>query len=154
MMLITRLGTKARAAVPALRQLANDEQQSASVCSQAAQTMFFITPETVPVIRLIMPPPSSLSTFFTEYSSSKDVEFHRGMMRLCCAMHATVVAKLLYNSGHTKVEVPYLIKTTARAYPSEIRAIAAAVLGGLEFEAQSAIPALRLLLQDDAPFDR
>jgi|GEM_PF-4656035 len=158
--MITRMGTDARAAVPALSRLANNEKQPNSIRWQAVESMFFVTPETEPVMCHLMPPHASVASKFSMYTSGikiqtgNDITNNKSFVFAVFGMHAGKLARLLLLSGHTQIEVPYLMKAAMGEYSLEVRAIAAMVLSLLISEDRINVPKLSMLLSDQDPLIR
>ena len=148
MVLLTRMGTHAQAAAPAICHLANNEKKPQSIRWQAAQTLFFVMPETKPVLCKILPRLDSKATFFTMYTTTDCKQCIESAERRVWSMYGHMIAMQMVNSGHTQVEVPCLINTATRARTRTTRAIAATVLAILASEVPLKVPGASALLRD------
>lgn len=149
--LVEAIREDALLALDELGRLAMDERGSLAIRWNAAQAMFYVTPETMPVMPLILPQPNAVSRILPGYDSrwvNPMFEAFPNPRSTAISTEAYGIAQVLVLSGHTKSEVPYLLKAASSIYPSEIRTLAVGILGELDCEARAATPALRLLLRD------
>lgn len=155
------LGPKAIAAIPELKSIALNERISFENRIRAALTVLPITPENQPVgpifLKVLETMPTAIKDemedFYTiDKQPEHDIEAAEQRRYFAVGMATTIFSCALIQSGHTKSEIPSLIKIAHGPYPSACRAIAISVIGKLEFDAQIAVPELRKLLKDDDSF--
>lgn len=160
------MGPEAQTALPDLERIILSKSSTASTRMTMFNVLLFATPEDKPVgpylLKLLNSLP--LETYENELNDeygnlpnddkdqrSEDVPNLHGTM---VALSIPFYVGPMISSGHTKIEVPYLVKIASGEYPATIRAMAIGILGGLEFDAKSAVPALRKLLKDEDRFVR
>ncbi|MCA9044451.1 MAG: HEAT repeat domain-containing protein, partial [Planctomycetaceae bacterium] len=85
-----------------------------------------------------------------ERSSESDLLFSSTTISLYQVYYGIVIG----SSGHSKVEIPFLVKIATGDYSPYTRATACAILGAMQFDAKSAAPELRKLLKDENPLVR
>ncbi|TWU09522.1 HEAT repeat protein [Symmachiella macrocystis] len=160
------MGPEAQTALPDLERIILSKSSTAST----RMTMFYVllsaTPEDKPVGPILLKLLNSLpwetyeNVLNESYRSlptddedqqSENAQKQRGTM---VALSIPAYLMPMISSGHTKIEVPYLVKIASGEYPATVRAMAIGILGGLEFDAKSAVPALRKLLKDEDRFVR
>ncbi len=159
------LGPEAQAALPDLERIVHNESSTAFTRMMMFHVLLFVMPEDRPVGPIMLKALNSLpwetyedllNEFGGVSSDDKDQQFEdaqklRGTM---VALSIPVYVGPMISSGHTKIEVPYLVKIASGDYPATVRAMAVGILGALQLDAKSAVPALRTLLKDEDRFVR
>ncbi len=167
--LIMALGPDSRTAQPDLEEIVLNNKASGMLRMMCAYALLTVIPEDEPVGPLVLKMLNALSIEqFEELNGDAQLEgddtakriFGDGKRGIVAMRHNSVATSIpayavpLANSGHTKIEVPYLVKIALGAYPPMIRAMAIGTLGALGFDAKSAVPALQKLLKDEDRFVR
>ncbi|QDU43713.1 HEAT repeat protein [Symmachiella dynata] len=154
------LGPEAQVALPDLERIILSESSTASTRTTMFYVLLFATPEDKPVgpilLKLLNSLPwetyeNLLNLVYGSLPSDDDQQSENAQKQRGTMVALSIPAYLgpMISSGHTKIEVPYLVKIATGEYPTTIRAMAIGILGGLEFDAKSAVPALRKLLKDE-----
>ena len=153
------MGLEASPAALELERLALDKDSPSMTRYVAINLLFYVTPECKPVLPVVLKLIASLPPdTFAASDSSDDIStangsnktlFTAGELQSFRIANSVIAHSIpLVKSGHTKVEVPYLIQIATGDYPPEWRAIAVGVLGMLEHDARSANEKLRAILND------
>lgn len=148
------MGSEARESIPILEQIALAPDSSTQVRMSAITALLNVAPEDRPVgpffLKLLNSEAKELKQLFeTGYDDYEDEETKEFYRNTSIGFGVTYFSMLLIKSGHTKSEVPSLVKIAQGDYPLEIRATAIGVLGELSFDARAAVPGLRKLLNDE-----
>lgn len=161
--ILMAMGADAEAAIPNLKAIALDETKPYGARHHCVMALLYVTPEREPVgplfLRVLESVPAELKTEFTDaYQREKNHTAGEpdgiDYLGASVGIVSTYFTMNLIHTGHTKSEVPTLVKIVEGNYPSAYRAVAIAVLGELSFDARAAVPALRKQLKDDDPFIR
>lgn len=139
--LLTVMGLEAHSIAPDVKRLILRNELNGQERMSAFLLLLSVIPEDQPVgpvmIELLKAMPEKTRKDIAENSALETVGF-------CIP----ITAGSLIRTGHTKVEVPYLVKVAQGDFPIFVRALAIGTLGSLEFEARAAVPALEKLLRD------
>jgi HEAT repeat protein len=149
--IIVRLGAEAQSAFEHLKKIANDDDVPGAIRWEATCAMLFVAPETVAVIPHVLPGPNAFRHIIDDRQEASGMqEKQTAFVQLMeSTVAAAVLAKALFDSGHTKVEVPHLLKAMSIEYPTEVRSTIACTLGELREEASAAVSFLRQAARDD-----
>ncbi|MBC7818805.1 MAG: HEAT repeat domain-containing protein [Planctomycetaceae bacterium] len=131
-----------------------DESRPSETQWLALTTLFYLTPEDVPVgpalLKLLNTLPKEMIKEHEDYLAAQPEEERWNGVGFAIPL----CAGPLLNSGHTTVEVPYLVQIASGKFLTAFRLLAIATLGEMEEDAKPAVPVLRKLLRDEQPIIR
>lgn len=154
--ILMAMGTDAEMAISELRTIALNTAKPSGARANCVMALFYVVPEETPVgpllLNLLDSMPAEMQAELQE--GARQLQDGEWSARTSLGFGWTFYSMYLIYSGHTKCEVPTLVKIAGDEYPLMLRAIAIGVLGELSFDARSAVPELRKLLNDEDPFIR
>jgi HEAT repeat protein len=151
------VGHEARQASPKLTQVFLDPTRSPDARGFAFWGLRFVLPETEPVGPTVLKLLNSSERRAIEMAVSRTEEGDGGKQKQIVRIPPEPFefdAGSLLCSGHTLVEVPYVLQVARGKYSSELRQMALSALGSFETDAKSAIPELWKLVHDADPLIR
>jgi HEAT repeat protein len=149
--MMAMFGPEAESILPDLRRLAIQPDLDGQQRMEVVFALLYVTPEDQAVGPIVLNylkliPKETLKELYAEQSAND--------MRASVGLSIPLFALMLNNSGHTKVEVPYLSEVALGDYAIPIRAMAIVALGQFEVDAKAAVPSLHKLLKDEDLFIR
>lgn len=157
--LIFCIGSPANEVAPELKRIIRDPSTSDAIRPSAVIALLAVTPENEPVGPLLLKLQKSLAPKDWDMpelmgangnTSSTDIPFARRILNAqIYAFVGGMCAMPVICTGHTKVEVPFVMKFAQGDNPADERIIAISALASLQFDARAAIPGLKKLLKDD-----
>jgi HEAT repeat protein len=140
------VGHEAGRASAGLSQVFLDPTRSKDARGWAYWALGFVLPESEPLGPIVL----------KWLNSSERRSIEKVVARTDRIPHEPLVFDVseLLHSGHTLVEVPYVVGVARGKFPSELRQIAISALGSFETDAKSAVPELWKLVSDPDPLIR
>jgi len=147
---LAKLGADGRKALPALQTLFQDQKASAETKFHVFVALLHVTPKDKSLVQSLLGRWRDLPKEQRVEIEDLSNEATEGPFQGERFGHSGIVcAGLLICADRTTVEVPHLIKATSPEFPLAVRVIAIDVLSHLAWDAESAIPSLRMLLNDE-----